>query len=399
MERVPVISNEGYPLMPTKPSRARRWLKSGRAIIWKNNLQAFAIQLTTPSAGVESQKVVVGIDPGKLYTGIAVQSAKCTHWLGHIFLPFQKVKQRMEQRAMMRRSRRGRRINRKLSYSKRSHRQARFDNRRLGKIPPSIRANRDLEKRVLNELENVFPLYEVIIEEVKARGNKGFSPVMVAQKWQLTRIGKEYRLTTVEGWKTSQIRKQLGLVKQKTSKADAVISTHAVDGIALASSVFIEYSITSLKSRTWVGQVDITPCPLTVIRRPPISRRQLHLMSYSKGSVRRKYGGTVTRHGYRKGDFVEATLGSKTIRGWVSGDTKNQVSVSDANWKRIGQFSVRKTNLLKRSCGLIVNHNAGLSFLLHLPITGRSGSPARRNNEQAKIETQLSSFGRLVNQL
>ena len=24
--------------------------------------------------------------------GIAVQSAKCTHWLGHLFLPFQKVK-------------------------------------------------------------------------------------------------------------------------------------------------------------------------------------------------------------------------------------------------------------------------------------------------------------------
>ncbi|MEO0838727.1 MAG: RRXRR domain-containing protein [Cyanobacteria bacterium J06641_2] len=356
MQRVPVISSYGYPLMPTKPSRARRWLKSGRAIIWKNNLQIFAIQLTTPNAGLESQKLVVGIDPGKLYTGIAVQSIKCTHWLGHIFLPFQKVKHRMEQRAMMRRGRRGRRINRKLPYSKRSHRQARFDNRRLGKIPPSIRANRDLEKRVLNELENVFPLYQVVIEEIKARGDKGFSPLMVAQKWQFDRIGKECRLSTIEGWKTSQLRKQLGLVKQKISKCDAVISTHAVDGIALASSVFIEYRITSLNSRNWVGQVDVTPCPLTVIRRPPISRRELHMMSYSKGGVRRKYGGTVTRHGYRKGDFVEATQSSKKIRGWVSGDTKNQVSVSDANWKRLGQFSVRKTKLLKRSCGLIVNH-------------------------------------------
>lgn len=356
MQRVPVISNEAYPLMPTKPSRARRWLKSGRAIIWKNNLQVFAIQLTTLSAGIESQKVVVGIDPGKLYTGIAVQSAKCTHWLGHLFLPFEKVKHRMEQRAMMRRSRRGRRINRKVIYSKRSHRQVRKDNRRSNKIPPSIKANRDLEKRVLNELENVFPLNEVVIEKVKARGNKGFSPVMVAQKWQFDRIGKEYSLTTLEGWETSQIRKQLGLVKQKNSKSDAVIVTHAVDGIALACSEFIEYQITSLNSRAWVGQVDITPCPLTVIRRPPISRRQLHLIVPQKGGVRRKYGGTVTRHTFRKGDFVEATQGSKTVRGWVSGDTQKQVSVSDANWKRLGQFSVRKTKLLKRSCGLVVNH-------------------------------------------
>ncbi|MGB3640584.1 MAG: RRXRR domain-containing protein [Rivularia sp. (in: cyanobacteria)] len=68
MQRVPVISKEGYPLMPTKPSRARRWLKSGKAIIWKNKLQIFAIQLTFTESNIETQKVVTGIDPGKLFT-------------------------------------------------------------------------------------------------------------------------------------------------------------------------------------------------------------------------------------------------------------------------------------------------------------------------------------------
>mgnify|MGYP001801958427 CR=1 FL=1 len=353
MQRVPVISKEGYPLMPTKPSRARRWLKIGKAVIWRNKLNAFAIQLTV-DADCDTQPVVAGIDPGKLFTGMAIQSKQCTHWLGHLYLPFQKIKDRLEQRRMMRRGRRGRRINRNISYSQRSHRQARFDNRRSKKIPPSIKAFRDLEFRVLDLLSDIFPLLEVVVETVKARGNKAFSPVMVAQKWQLNRLSEDYIVRVKEGWETAQLRTQLGLKKQKNNKADAVIETHAVDGIALACSEFVKYQVTSLNSRGWVGEVYITPCPLTVIRRPPISRRQLLLMVPGKGNKRRKYGGTVTRHGLRKGDFVEATQGKKTVMGWVSGDTKSQVSVSNANWKRLGQFSKNKVWLIHRSIGLIV---------------------------------------------
>ncbi len=353
MQRVPVINKEGYPAMPTKPSRARRWLKNGKAIIWKNRLNVFAIQLTQ-DADCDTQPVVVGIDPGKLFTGVAIQSKACTHWLGHLYLPFQKVKDRLEQRRMMRRSRRGRRINRKIAFYQRAHRQKRFDNRRQSKIPPSIKANRDLEYRVLDLLSNIFPLLEVVVEAVKARGNKAFSPVMVAQRWQLDRLSKDYMVRVKEGWETAQLRTQLGLKKQKNNKSDAVKETHAVDGIALACSEFTKYQITSLNSKGWVGSVNITPCPLTVIRRPPISRRQLHLMVPIIGNKRRKYGGTVTRHGLRKGDFVEATRGKKTVKGWVSGDTKTQVSVSNANWKRLGQFSKNKVRLIHRSIGLIV---------------------------------------------
>ncbi|MDD1475336.1 hypothetical protein MEO41_29335, partial [Dolichospermum sp. ST_sed4] len=61
-----------------------------------------------------------------------------------------------------------------------------------------------------------------------------------------------------------------------------------------------------------------------------------------------------TRHGFRKGDFVEATQGQKTFFGWVSGDTEKQVSVSDSNWKRLGQCTAKKVRLIKRYTGLIV---------------------------------------------
>jgi hypothetical protein len=32
MNRIPVISKDNKPLMPTKPSRARKWVESGRAV-------------------------------------------------------------------------------------------------------------------------------------------------------------------------------------------------------------------------------------------------------------------------------------------------------------------------------------------------------------------------------
>ncbi|MBD2607530.1 RRXRR domain-containing protein [Scytonema hofmannii FACHB-248] len=353
MLRVPVLSKWGLPLMPTKPSRARRWLKSGKARIVHNDLGIFQIQLIKLT-GEETQPVAVGVDPGKLYTGIGVQSAKFTLWLAHLQLPFKTVKDRMEQRAMMRRTRRGRRINRKVAFNKRAHRQKRFDNRRGCKIPPSIRANRELEWRVLDELTVIFPIETVVYEIIKARGDKGFSPVMVGQKWQLEQLTAFGEVKQLQGWETAQIRTQLGLEKQKHSKGDAIPATHAIDGVALACSEFIQYGIIDRHSRGWKGEVTITPAPFAVIRRPPMSRRQLHLMVPAKGGVRRKYGGTVTRHGFRKGDYVEATQGNKTYRGWVSGDTEKQISVSDANWKRLGQFSKNKVQLIRRSSGLIL---------------------------------------------
>lgn len=364
MLRVPVLSPSGKPLMPTKALMARRWLKEGKARVVYNDLGIFQIQLISCPRTQHTQPIAVGIDPGKLYTGVGVQSAKFTLWMAHLQLPFESASGRMEQRAMMRRGRRGRRINRKLPYCERNHRQKRFDNRRQSKLPPSIRANRELELRVVVELSLVYPITAIAYEIIKARGDKGFSPVMVGQKWQLKNLATRGEVKQVEGWQTSNIRQQLGLHKQKHSKSDAIPATHAVDGVALACSAFIQYGIIDHQTMGWKGDVAITPASFTVIRRPPISRRQLHLMVPAIGGIRRKYGGTVTRHGFRKGDYVEATKGDKTSFGWVSGDTKKQVSVSDASWKRLGQFTVKKVRLVQRSTGLIVLPTRKLSNLL-----------------------------------
>jgi hypothetical protein len=338
-------------------------LKTGKAKVVYNDLGIFAVQLISESSDTKIQPISVGVDPGKYYTGIGVQSAKATLWMAHLQLPFETIKGRMEQRRMMRRGRRGRRIKRKIPYSQRAHRQARFDNRRSKKVPPSIRANRQLELRVIKELAKVYPLTTAVWEVVVARGDKGFSPVMVAQYWAIEQLEKLLPVVKQEGWQTSNLRQWLGLEKQKTSKGDAIPATHAVDGISLASSQFVRYRLLLGKQGWWEGSVNITPAPFAVIRRPPICRRQLHLMVPAIGGIRRKYGGTTTRHGFRKGDYVKAEMAGRVVYGWVSGDTERQVSVSDINWKRLGQFSAKKTCLVKRSTGLLVSPHKGLSNL------------------------------------
>ncbi|WP_414589083.1 RRXRR domain-containing protein [Scytonema sp. PCC 10023] len=354
--RIPVVSKNGKPLMPTTPSRARRWLKEGKAIPGWSRLGVFYVQLTVEPSNTKTQPIVIGLDPGKLYSGIGVQSSKFTLLMLHLVLPFKTVKDRMEQRAMMRRGRRGRRINRKLSYSQRAHRQVRFDNRKQKKVPPSICANKTFELRALREIVKLYPVQDIIVERVMARGDKGFSPVMVGQLWLVGQIEEQFGIkpSTIQGWETSNLRKQLGLPKDKQDKSRQVPETHAVDGITIAASHWVKYGITSANSMGSKGQISITPSQFVIVKRPPVSRRQLHLMVPAKGGVRRRYGGTVTRHGFRKGDYVEATQGAKTYRGWVSGDTDKQVSVSDASWKRLGQFTVKKVRLIQRSTGLIV---------------------------------------------
>jgi hypothetical protein len=367
LNRVPVVDKQGKPLMPTKPSKARKLVRDGKALGKWNKLNQYYIQLTFEPSEEETQPIAVGLDPGKRYSGIGVQSKLVTLFTAHLFLPFETVKKRMEQRRMMRRTRRGRRINRRLPFQLRAHRQKRFFNRRGKKVPPSIRANRQLEIRVISELCRIFSITSIVYEYVKAdvdltsgrknaRSGKGFSVVMVGQKWAVKQLSKLAPVIKKLGWETANLRKHFGLQKQKHTKSDAIPATHAVDGVVLAASQFEDYQSfenSGGHGHCWQGQVTITDAPFAIIRRPPISRRQLHLMVFAQGGVRRKYGGTVTQHGFRKGDLLLAERKGVQYQGWCSGDTANQVSVSNSDWKRIAQFSKSKVQLLQRSTGLI----------------------------------------------
>ncbi len=363
MIRVPVLDTDGKPLMPTKPSRARRWLKEGKAKIVHNDLNVFCIQLLVEPSGHEQQPVALGLDPGKKFTGVGVQSAKFTLFMAHLILPFPDVTKKMLARLILRRARRGRRINRAIAFNKRAHRQKRFDNRKQNKLPPSIRANKELELRITKELVKLFPVTQITYEYVKANGNKGFSPVMVGQKVMLQWLEKIAPTNTQEGWQTSILRQQLRLAKDKKDKAKQSPETHAHDGIALAASNFMKFEkfhTANTRGHRWVGEVVCTLAPFRVIARPNLFRRQLHFENPVKDAPnnRKRKGGTVTPFGFRSGDLVKAEKAGKLYIGWVGGYTQTaktkNVSIYDHNWHRLGQFSPSKVQLIKRSTRLCV---------------------------------------------
>ncbi|MCY7322823.1 MAG: RRXRR domain-containing protein [Phormidesmis sp. CAN_BIN36] len=365
MIRVSVLNPDGTPAMPTKSSRARRWLRDGKAVVVHNDLTLFSVRLVAEPSGRTVQDVVIGIDPGKLFSGIGVQSSQATLFKAHLALPFKSVTKKMTSRRTLRRTRRGRRINRTIAFSQRAHRQKRFSNRRQGKLPPSIRANRQLELRVVQELLKLFPVSHLRYEVIKARTEngkgKGFSPAMVGQKIMLQWLESYRPTTSQQGWQTSILRQQLGLSKDKTDKSKQTPDTHANDGIALAASHFMSFEAfhtATERGHHWLGQVQVTDAPFRVITRPHLYRRQLHFENPDKGGMRKRKGGTVTPFGFRSGDWVKAEKAGQTVLGWIGGFTDTaktrNVSVYDHNWKRLGQYSLSKVQLLQRSTGLCV---------------------------------------------
>lgn len=391
--RVPVVDANNKPLMPTTASRARRWVENGKATGKWSDLGIYYVKLLGEPSGRSTQDIAVGIDPGKRYTGIAAQSKGATLAMFHLiligFIPKQGtaipgVKGKMDYRRMLRRGRRGRRINRKAPFKKRNHRKNWFDNRRQSKIPPSIRSNRQLEIRIVAELCKILPVSHIVYEIVKAdidltsgrkgtKSGKGFSVVMVGQKWMLQQLRQFAPVVTREGWQkdgngTSQIRNYLILIKDKKNKERQSPETHCVDGIALAASTFVGYKAfhtANTHGHQWEGQVKITPSVFKIVSRPRITRRRLHDVVPVKGGVRERYGGSTTPFGIRKGDLV--AYGPQL--GYCSGYTKSQLSISDANWKRLGQRAISKCRLVARSTGLVVSgvSNPAQPPLLSLP--------------------------------
>jgi len=150
-----VVSKGGSPLMPCKPARAKHLLKAGEAVV--KSMEPFTIQLMIESTE-EVQPVTVGVDLGAKTVGVAAVGNGKVFYQGEVVLRTD-IHKRMQNRAMYRRNRRGRKCR---------YRAPRFDNRaasrRKGRLPPSIQSRVDTTVKVVKRITRFLPVSEIVVE-------------------------------------------------------------------------------------------------------------------------------------------------------------------------------------------------------------------------------------------
>lgn len=161
MSWVFVLSSDRQPLDPCHPARARRLLTSGKAAVFRR--YPFTIILCDRTAAESVTHLHrVKLDPGSKTTGIAVvqEATGRVVWAGELTHRGQQIRDRMEQRRAVRRSRRQR---------KTRYRMVRFLNRRRRKgwLAPSVQHRVETTMTWVNRLRRYMPVAALSVELVR----------------------------------------------------------------------------------------------------------------------------------------------------------------------------------------------------------------------------------------
>ena len=318
MRFVPVVDKNGNPLMPTKPSRARRWIKSGKATpFWSKGV--FCVRLNVEPSARYKQPIVIGIDPGSKMEGYSVKSK------AHTYLNIQAnavthVKKAVETRRNMRRARR---------YRKTRRRKARFNNRKNKNLPPSTKARWQWKLRLCRWLAGIFPITAFVVEDIKAdtkpgkkRWNQSFTPLEIGKNWFYGELSKLGPVFTKQGYETKELRNRYGLERTNRKLAEKW-EAHCVDAWVLAN---------------WYvgGHAQPDNRELLIVKPLRFQRRQLHMLQFTKGGVRRRQGGTRSL-GFKRGSYVKHP---KYGLCYIGGHRKGKLSLHDiTTGKRLTQMA------------------------------------------------------------
>jgi len=170
--KVFVLSIEGNPLMPTKCSRARKMLISGKARVVKR--LPFTIQLNYVCGNIV-QEISLGIDTGYGNIGFAATTEKDELICGTLILDG-KTKERLKEKSMYRGNRRD-----KLWY-----RESRWANRKRepGWLPPSIERRYQTHLTLIKRLQKLLLISSITLEVAKFDIAKIENPLIESLDYQ-----------------------------------------------------------------------------------------------------------------------------------------------------------------------------------------------------------------------
>ena len=314
---VPVVDSNQRPLMPTTSARARRWIELGKATgFWKRGV--FCVRLNVEPYSRNAQPIAVGVDPGSKREALTLKSLAHTY-LNILAHAVDWVKEHIETRRNMRRTRRGRKT------PCRQPRANRLVN--AERLPPSTKARWQWKLRICWWLSKMFPTEAFVVEDIKARTwkngrkwNVSFSPLEVGKSWFYGQLRSLGILETLSGVKTKELRDSLGLKKTKNKLAEK-FEAHNVDSWCLAN---------------WYtdGHTQPDNKQLLVVIPLRFHRRQLHRLEHAPGHIRSPYGGTVSL-GFKRGSLVKHPKYGLT---YIGGSSKGRVSLhSPQTGKRLCQ--------------------------------------------------------------
>ncbi|BAY49300.1 hypothetical protein SAMD00079811_69290 [Scytonema sp. HK-05] len=187
-----VIDQNKQPLNPVSPARARELLTKQKAAVYR--VYPFVIILKHVVDNPQSKPLTIKLDPGSRFTGIAILDQDKVVWAAELEHRGWQIKNALESRRSLRRSRR----NRKTRY-----RQPRFNNRKRkeGWLAPSLMHRVLTIETWVKRLCLYSPITQIAMELIKFDTQKMQNPEIDGVEYQQGELaGYEVREYLLEKW-------------------------------------------------------------------------------------------------------------------------------------------------------------------------------------------------------